>query len=199
MGQQHSDSDIDMDSEDKKIGEVPQVKNLGGLEKIPVSNGGEPGYVEVGQIVGMAEEEMTQAFNGLKSGLKTELKTELVKELGKEATASSAGMLSATNKNRIDQMWEQFDTTRQTLNQIKEKLEGYPVMAAKDGKTYGFNNGELVVIADAGYAVLTDTATSAATLELTEPMKVAVDKEDLTEKKPDADASDAEKNTDESR
>lgn len=38
------------DDKDKKIGEVPQLENVTGNEKIPVSANGEPRYIEVGQI-----------------------------------------------------------------------------------------------------------------------------------------------------
>lgn len=39
------------DDKDKKIGEVPHIESIKGDEKIPVSAEGEPGYVEISQIL----------------------------------------------------------------------------------------------------------------------------------------------------
>ena len=80
--------------------------------------------------------------------------------------ATSASFSSISN---------QLSTMQNTLNDVKTKLDGYPVMVAADGKTYAFKDGKFELIADVGQSVLTDPETSAATLELKEPLEIATD------------------------
>lgn len=47
------------DSKDKEIGQVPHLTEVTGVEKIPISAvGGLPRYVEINQIVELAQEEI---------------------------------------------------------------------------------------------------------------------------------------------